>query len=106
MSVRMRRYRGGSAWEVDIAVRRPNGEDIRERRKAPVQSKEAAKRWAEQRAAHLLQHGKDEPKDEQLVPTLKEFAPVFLDRYAWGFISCPCSAKGAWTRSRKRTFSA
>src|SRR5450755_1160484 len=93
MSVRIRRYRGRSAWEVDIVVRRANGEDIRERRKAPLQSKEAAKRWGEQRAAHLLQHGKEEPKEEQLVPTVKEFAPVFLDKYARGNQEKPSSIK-------------
>jgi integrase len=45
-----------------------------------VPSKSASQRWAENRARHLLQHGRPEPKKE--VPTLEEFAPRFLDGYA------------------------
>ena len=93
MSVRLRKYRGTSAWEVDIVVRCPNGEVIRERRKAPFSSKEAAKRWGEQRAVHVFQHGKEKARDQRLVPTLAEFAPVFIDKYARGNQEKPSSIK-------------
>jgi len=45
MSVKVRQYkkRGKSGWEVDIVLRMPNDEVIRERVKAPVTSKSGAK---------------------------------------------------------------
>src|SRR6478672_1920483 len=79
MSVIVRPYRRGG-WEVDITTRLPNGSRHRERCRAPVKSKTAAQRWGEDRERHLLQHGLAPPKKE--VPTLQEFAPRFLDRYA------------------------
>src|SRR5581483_1706903 len=81
MSVTIRPYnrkRGG--WEVDIQVTMPNGTALRQRRRAPVSSKSAALRWAEDRERHLLIHGRPQPKKE--VPTLAEFAPRFLDGHA------------------------
>jgi integrase len=79
MSVKVRKFRTGG-WEVDITFRLPNGAIHRERKKAPVASKSGAQRWGEDRERHLLQHGLPEPKKE--VPTLKEFAPRFLDGHA------------------------
>jgi len=51
MSVKVRRYhkRGKSGWEVDIVLKMPDGEVLRERVKAPVSSKSGAKYWGEQR---------------------------------------------------------
>jgi hypothetical protein len=43
-------------------------------------SKSAVKRWGQDRERHLLQHGPPQPTKE--VPTLKEFAPRFIDRHA------------------------
>jgi len=87
MTVRIREYkkRGKKGWEVDIVLRLPNGEVIRERVKAPVTSKSGAKFWGEQREAELLRHGKkkeatEEPKKE--LPTLAQFAPRFIEGYA------------------------
>ena len=77
--VKVRKYRRGG-WEVDITLRLPNGLRHRERTKAQVSSKSAAQRWGEDRERHLLQHGPAQPKKE--VPTLKEFAPRFLDGHA------------------------
>ncbi len=79
MSVKVRRYRRGG-WEVDITVRLPDGTRKRERSKAPVSSRTAARRWGEERERHLLQHGAPHARKE--VPTLNEFAPRFLDGYA------------------------
>lgn len=79
MSVRIRPYRKGG-WEVDISFRLPNGRRHRERTKAPVDSKSGALRWGQDRERHLLQHGPKTPKKE--VPTIKSFAPRFIDDYA------------------------
>src|SRR5215204_5941607 len=79
MSVTVRPYRKGG-WEVDVIFRQPNGMRHRERSKAPVSSKSAAQRWGQERERHLLIHGLPIPKKE--VPTLKEFAPRFVDGHA------------------------
>jgi hypothetical protein len=57
MSVVVRKSKKG--WiEVDIRTHTADGTPIRERLKAPVSTKAAAKLWAEQREAHLaLAHG-------------------------------------------------
>jgi integrase len=79
MSVKVRPYRNGG-WEVDITFRLPYGKRYRERCKAPVDSKSGALRWGQDRERHLLQHGPEPPKKE--VPTLKDFAPRFLQEHA------------------------
>jgi integrase len=83
MSVKVREYkkRGKSGWEVDIMFKWPDGELYRERVKAPVGSKSGAKSWGEQRQAELLARGRKAVDVEQKkeVPTLKEFAPRFID---------------------------
>ncbi len=79
MSVKVRPYRNGG-WEVDIQFRLPDGARHRERYKAPVESKSGALRWGQDRERHLLQHGSEPEKKE--APTLKEFAPKFLESYA------------------------
>jgi Phage integrase, N-terminal SAM-like domain len=82
MSIRISPFRKGG-WEVDIRVETPSGERIRERLVAPVSSKTAAQRWAEQRAAHLVFHGRIERASaEKLVPTFADFVPRFLKEYA------------------------
>lgn len=84
MSVTIRPYVNGG-WEVDIRVELPDGTDIRERKKAPSLSKTAAQRWAEARERVLLVEGKPKPvKSEEVpeIPTLREFAPRFVDGYA------------------------
>lgn len=83
MSVTVRPYVTGG-WEVDIRVRLPDGSVIRERKKAPAQSESNARRWAEARERHLLRHGKPKPIKEEVqrTPTLREFAPRFLEGYA------------------------
>jgi integrase len=84
MSVTIRPYANGG-WEVDIRVELPDGTDIRERKKAPSLSKTTAQRWAEARERVLLVQGKPKPIREEEVlekPTLREFAPRFIDGYA------------------------
>jgi hypothetical protein len=80
MSVTVRKYQGGDAWEVDVLVLLPDGTRHRERRKVPAPSKAAAKRWGESRQRELMLKGPPERKKE--VETLREFAPRFLDGYA------------------------
>jgi integrase len=79
MSVIVRPFKTGG-WEVDIHLRLPNGTVHRERRKAPVMTKSLAQRWGQDRERHLLLHGPSQPEKE--VPTLKEFAPRFIDGHA------------------------
>ena len=48
MSVKVRQYRKKGetrGWEVDIVLKLPSGEAIRERVKAPVSGRSAAKDW-------------------------------------------------------------
>ena len=54
-------------------------EPIRERKRITA-SRSAAARWGQDRERHLLQHGPPKPKKE--VPTLKQFAPRFVDGHA------------------------
>ena len=79
MSARIVPYKQGG-WEVDIRLRLPNGSRHRERRVVSHSSKATARRWAEDRVRHLLQHGLPQSKKE--VPTFQEFAPRFMDGYA------------------------
>lgn len=88
MSYTIRPFRRTGGWEVDIVITYPSGEKYRERRKAPVDSKSAAKRWARERELHLLQHGRPPRRGEKnttptkeapTVPTLAEFVPRYLE---------------------------
>ena len=79
MSVKVRPTRQGG-WQVDVITRLPNGSRYRERRRLRIRSKSAAQRWGEDRERHVLQHGP--PKIVKEVPTLKQFAPRFLDGHA------------------------
>lgn len=86
MSVKIRPYCNGG-WEADIRIRWPDGTVDRERVKAPVTSKTAALRWAEAREKFLVAKGQTpeilEPTQPVVVvPTLKEFAPRFMEGYA------------------------
>ncbi len=65
---------------MDVITRLPNGSRHRERKRLVNCSKAVARNWGQNRERHLLQHGAPQPKRE--VPTLKEFAPRFLDGHA------------------------
>src|SRR5688572_26568694 len=84
MSVTIRPYRGGG-WEADIRVVAPDrSRQMRERKRAPVSSRSAAVRWAESRERmlfeRLMQPQVHTPPKE--VPTLRAFAPRFIDGHA------------------------
>ena len=84
MSVTVRPYVNGG-WEVDIRIELPDGTTIRERKKAPSSAKAAAQRWGEARERVLLVDGKPKrPTEEEVpeIPTLKDFAPRFVEGYA------------------------
>src|SRR5689334_130055 len=84
MSVTVRPYVNGG-WEVDIRIELPDGTTIRERKKAPSSAKAAAQRWGEARERVLLVDGKPKRAAEEEVPeipTLKDFAPRFVEGYA------------------------
>ncbi len=83
MSVTLRPYRRGG-WEVDLRVTLPDESEHRMRLKAPLGSKSAAQRWAEERERHWY-HKLTHPQlanVQKEVPTLKQFAPRFLDGHA------------------------
>lgn len=92
MSVKIRPFKGKEGvWEVDIIVQLPNGQRLRERKKAPVVGKSAALRWAQERERHLVRHGDTRPSAKSRtqpsettrkeVPTLAEFVPRLLKDY-------------------------
>src|SRR5215831_13846576 len=85
MSVTIRPYRRGG-WEVDIGVVAPDDtREFRERKRAPVSSRSAASRWAEGRERVLFERLMKPPQDNappKEVPTLREFAPRFLNGHA------------------------
>jgi integrase len=80
MSVRVRARKRGS-WMVDVSTRLTDGTRYRERRCLRISAKSAAHRWGEERERHLLQYGLPKPKKE-VIPTLAEFWPRFLDGHA------------------------
>jgi integrase len=87
MSVTVRPYRkrGRTGWEVDIRVELADGTDHRRRRRSPLSSKAASQRWGEDRERvwyQELQARKSNPSLQKEVPTLKEFAPRFVDGHA------------------------
>ena len=78
MTIRVVEHEGG--WlQVDIRVRLPDGTRYRERLKAPVQSRSAARRWAEERERYLALNGPKQPKKE--VPTLEDFESRFISEH-------------------------
>ena len=78
MTIRVVEHEGG--WlQVDIRVRLPDGTRYRERLKTPVQSKSAARRWAEERERYLALNGPKQPKKE--VPTLEDFESRFISEH-------------------------
>lgn len=69
---------------MDILIRLDNGRKFRERRKSPVESKTGSLRWGQDRERHLLRHGPEGDRDkvEREVPTIADFAPTYIERYA------------------------
>ena len=91
MTVKVRPYKRGG-WEVDITLTIPGRSKFRERRKAPVGTKSAAKRWGEERERQLIQHftstdpsedGSTDRPDiaKKEVPTLATFATHYIEAH-------------------------
>ncbi|MEX1365601.1 MAG: site-specific integrase [Nannocystaceae bacterium] len=87
MTVKVRPYKRGG-WEVDIMLTFPGRQSVRERRKAPVRSKSAAKRWGEERERQLIAHYTSTDLDDETnrpgiskkeVPTLAAFLPRYIE---------------------------
>lgn len=93
MTVTIRPYtKGKDGWEVDLVIVWPDGKRHRERKRAPVTSKSAARRWGEERERYLFQRGPAAvrrgrrgkgaaPDEEKEVPTLAAFVPRYIDGY-------------------------
>ncbi|MFN7982993.1 MAG: tyrosine-type recombinase/integrase [Vicinamibacterales bacterium] len=84
MSITIRPYRTGG-WEADIRVVTPDGmRQLRERKRTPVSCRSAAQRWAEGRERKLFAELMDptRPLKRKEVPTLRAFAPRFMDGHA------------------------
>ena len=89
MTVKVRQYRNQQGrWEVDIMLTFPGRPPVRERRKAPVGTKSAAKRWGEDRERQLIAHYSSlDPDDDgdrpgvskKEVPTLAAFVPRYIE---------------------------
>jgi integrase len=88
MTVTIREYTKSKrvGFEVDIRFEWPDGSDFRRRCRAPVSTKSQAIAWGRAREVELIRSGKQEPvaptPQPEEVPTLKEFAPRFVDGYA------------------------
>ncbi len=82
-------------WEVDLALRLPDGTRIRERVKAPVTGKSAAVRWGQERESVILARQGRQPKDTQTkkAPTLSEFKARFIEGHVKANRLKPSSAE-------------
>jgi integrase len=89
MTIKVREWTKGKrmGFEVDIRFTYPDGTPYRQRVKAPVESKSAAKRWGEARERELLMKPspvflREQEQTREEVPTIAQFAPKFMEGYA------------------------
>lgn len=88
MTVTVREYTKSKrvGFEVDIRFAWPDGTRFRERLRAPVSTKSQAMAWGRAREVELIGKGKQQPELPALkpkeVPTLKDFAPRFIESHA------------------------
>ncbi len=89
MTVKIRKWKKGKqvGFEVDIRFEYPDGTLLRQRVKAPVDSKSAARRWGEAKERDLLLKPSPRALLEQQAqrkeaPTLEDFAPRFINEHA------------------------
>lgn len=80
-------------WEVDLALRLPDGTPIRERVKAPVSGRSAALRWAQEREGQILAQKGRKPRQARQVPTVAEFKPRFIEGHVKANRLKPSSAE-------------
>jgi hypothetical protein len=84
MSVTIRPYRNGG-WEVDIRVVTPDGtRQLRERKRSPISSRSAALRRGSRTNVVRTAHDPAKHTPPKEVPTLRAFAPRFLDGHSRG----------------------
>lgn len=85
MSVKVRQYRNGEAFEIDIRTRLPGGRRIRERLKSPVTGKLASLRWGQEREAALAAGGGTGGNGPTSpAPTFAAFAKRFFEEFVRG----------------------
>jgi integrase len=89
MTIKVRTWTKGKrvGFEVDIRFTYPDGTPFRQRIKAPVDSKSAARRWGEARERELLlqpspRMRQRQKEEERKVPTLREFGPRVISQHA------------------------
>jgi len=89
MTIKVREWKKGKGmgFEVDIRFTYPDGTPYRQRIKAPVESRSAARRWGEARERELLVRPspavlRTQQAERREVPTLREFGPRFIENYA------------------------
>jgi hypothetical protein len=88
MTIKVREWKRGKhvGFEVDIRLTYPDGTPFRQRIKAPVESRSAARRWGEARERELLTKPspsvqKQQTLEHQEVPTLREFGPRYIENH-------------------------
>src|SRR5574340_258159 len=84
MSVTIRPYRAGG-WHVDVRVVSPDGSrQLRARKRSPVASRSDTQRWGEGLERTMFQRlmNPAENRPPKEVPTLRAFAPRFMDGHA------------------------
>jgi integrase len=87
MTVTVREYRKSKrvGFEVDIRFEWPDGSIYRRRVRAPVSTKPQAMAWGRSREMEIIRVGQPSPAalaEAKEVPTLKDFAPRFIEGYA------------------------
>jgi len=89
MTVKIRQWSKSKqvGFEVDIRFTHPDGTPFRQRIKAPVESKSAARRWGEARERELLLGPspallKQQEEQRKEVPTLEKFKTRYIEDYA------------------------
>lgn len=81
MSWKVRKYRGGPAWEYDVRIRIKNGPDVRERKKTGVSSYSGSVDVAKARERALLDEVLHPAPVHREVPTLRQFWTRYIDQY-------------------------
>lgn len=76
MTVAVRWHKNGW-WQYDITGEYPDGAPYRERRRSPVSTEGATRKWAEQREKHLQRAWSPIPPPPK-APTLKAFGELYL----------------------------
>ena len=64
-------------WMIDVKIRRPNGEVVRERRVSPVQTKRGAQRFEHELRELILRGEWTKAKPAEPAPTLERWAEIF-----------------------------